>query len=164
MIQLTNDYEAQVYNGDIGHVVRVWSEGKTIRFAVAFTVRCASGGTSIGTSPVDEGRSDLLVHYTRSALGRDIALSYALTVHKAQGSEYPVVVLALLPQHASMLQRNILYTGISRARQLLVLVGSTDAVRKAVKSDESARRNTLLAERVDDRRFAPPATRHMLPE
>ena len=58
---------------------------------------------------------------------------------------------------------NILYTGISRARQLLVLVGSTDAVRRAVRSDAAARRNTLLAERVDDRRFAPPTTRHMLP-
>merc|ERR1719428_2497252 len=128
-----------------------------IRFSVAFSVRCDSSPTSAGTP-------DVTVTYTRSALGRDIALSYALTVHKAQGSEYPVVVLSLLPQHANMLQRNILYTGISRARQLLVLVGSADAVRKAVRSVESARRNTLLAERVDNRRFAPPTTRHMLPE
>ena len=129
MIQLTNDYESQVFNGDIGRVVHVWNEGKKkLCFSVAFSVRCAS---SSGSRAVDEqlrssgsaaaapqgsdGRSDLIVTYTRSALGRDIALSYALTVHKAQGSEYPVVVLALLPQHANMLQRNI-----PRWQQLLV--------------------------------------------
>ena len=92
---------------------------------------------------------------------RDVALSYALTVHKAQGSEYPVVVMPILPQHSSMLYRNLLYTGLSRAKKLLVLVGSEAALRKAVENDTRARRVTLLAERVDDRNFASPLTRHM---
>ena len=107
------------------------------------------------------GGAETIVDYTRSALGRDIALSYALTVHKAQGSEYPVVVMPVLPQHANMLHRNLLYTGLSRAKRLLVLVGSEDALRRAVENDSSARRITLLAERIDDRQFAPAVTRHM---
>ena len=151
MIQLTNDYEMQVFNGDVGRVTRVWQEGKALRFAVSFTVRASVGRDS----------AEMVVEYTRSALGKDIALSYALTVHKAQGSEYQVVVMPILPQHALMLNRNLLYTGLSRARRLLVMVGTEGALRKAVENDSSARRITLLAERIDDKTFAPPTTRHM---
>ena len=151
MIQLTNDYEMQVFNGDVGRVTRVWQEGKALRFTVSFTVRASVGRDS----------AEMVVEYTRSALGKDIALSYALTVHKAQGSEYQVVVMPILPQHALMLNRNLLYTGLSRARRLLVMVGTEGALRKAVENDSSARRITLLAERIDDKTFAPPTTRHM---
>ena len=151
MIQLTNDYEMQVFNGDVGRVTRVWQEGKALRFAVSFAVRASVGRDS----------TEMVVEYTRSALGKDIALSYALTVHKAQGSEYQVVVMPILPQHALMLHRNLLYTGLSRARRLLVMVGTEGALRKAVENDSSARRITLLAERIDDKTFAPPTTRHM---
>ena len=169
MIQLTNDYTQQVFNGDIGHVTRVWKEGNRLRFSVAFSVRTAGApGGAASTSRLRRTGAtrgvtepQLLVEYTRSALGRDVALSYALTVHKAQGSEYPVVVMPILPQHSSMLYRNLLYTGLSRAKQLLVLVGSEAALRKAVENDTRARRVTLLAERVDDRNFASPLTRHM---
>ena len=70
-------------------------------------------------------------------------------------------IAALLPQHAAMLNRNLLYTGISRAKALLVLVGTRRALNEAVNNTRSARRYTMLAERVDDREFAPPVTRHM---
>ena len=159
MIQLTNDYATQVFNGDVGRVTRVWSEGKAWRFSVSFQVADGRGGG--GVAPGRARPRELIVDYTRSSLGKDITLSYALTVHKAQGSEYPVVIMPLLPSHSKMLYRNLLYTGLSRAKQLLVFVGSHDALRRAVENDVSARRITLLAERVDDRNFAPPVTRHM---
>ena len=110
-------------------------------------------------------------------------------MHKAQGSEYPVVVMPIieahyrnllystllystllystyftllyLQAHGLMLYRNLLYTGLSRAKRLLVFVGSTNAIRNAVRSDSMPTRNTLLAERITVDDFAPPTTRHM---
>lgn len=166
MIQLTNDYEQQVFNGDVGHVTRVWRSGRVMRFSVAFRGRSAFGGApaAVADQLAEEAvaaEREHIVEYTRAALGRDIALSYALTVHKAQGSEYPVVIMPVIEQHAVMLYRNLLYTAISRARQLVVLVGSEDVLRRAAQSDTSARRVTLLADRIDDRDFAPAVTRHM---
>ena len=161
MIQLTNDYKENVFNGDIGRVTRVWNEGRALRFSVAFASRSAIGGDTAMANRALSGQRDLVVEYTRSSLDKDIALSYALTIHKAQGSEYPVVVVPILPQHRNMLYRNLLYTGFSRAKQLLVLVGSEEELRRAVANDSRGRRNTLLADRIDDRNFAPPVTRHM---
>ena len=140
--------DTQVFNGDIGHVSSVWQDGRALRFSVRF---------GIGSGRLRE----TTVEYTRTALDRDIALSYALTIHKAQGGEYPVVVMPVVPQHRNMLYRNLLYTGLSRAKQLLVMVGSESAVQHAVNNDVAARRVTLLAERVDSREFAPAVTRHM---
>ena len=151
MIQLRNNYDAQVFNGDIGHVSDVWGDGKVTRFRVDFP--SGSAGATAGERPS--------VEYTRSALDRDVALAYALTIHKAQGGEYGVVVVPLVPQHKVMLYRNLLYTGVSRAKRLLVMVGSESALRHAVANDVAARRSTLLAERVDVREFAPAVTRHM---
>jgi len=148
MIQLVNDYDSEVFNGDIGTVKRVWTEGRTLRFTVVFDSRT-------------KGVNDLVVDYTRSALNRDIAFAYALTVHKAQGGEYPVVVLPMVLQHSVMLYRNLLYTGLSRGKKLVVMVGSEDAVRMAVQNNARAQRATLLAERIFDRDFAPMVTRHM---
>ena len=84
-----------------------------------------------------------------------------LQVHKAQGSEYPVVVLPVLPQHGAMLYRNLLYTAVSRARRLLVLVGDERAIETAVGEDKMQRRETLLAHRISDDRFASAATKHL---
>ena len=100
-------------------------------------------------------------HYSKTSLGKDVALSYAMTVHKAQGSEYPVVVLPVLPQHGAMLYRNLLYTAVSRARRLLVLVGDERAIETAVGEDKMQRRETLLAHRISDDRFASAATKHL---
>ena len=103
---------------------------------------------------------DVTVDYTKSMLDKSVALSYALTIHKAQGSEYPVVVVPIVSAHSIMLYRNLIYTGFSRAKQLLVLVGDEAALRKAV-TKGGMRRFTLLAERVDVPSFAPAVTRHM---
>ena len=104
---------------------------------------------------------EVVVEYTRSALDQHIALSYALTVHKAQGAEYPVVVMPVVPQHSMMLYRNLLYTAVSRARRLLVLVGDERAIETAVGEDKMQRRETLLAHRISDDRFASAATKHL---
>ena len=173
MIQLTNDYSRQVFNGDIGRVTAVWREGRTLRFSVAFSGRAgasggaASGGAASGGAAAGGAAAggavagEAEVEYTRSALDKDVALSYALTVHKAQGSEYPVVVMPVLPAHAAMLGRNLLYTGLSRAKSLLVLVGTEESLRAAVASTSQGRRRTMLAQRIHDKSFAPPVTRHM---
>ena len=120
-----------------------------MRFTVAYKGSAANAG---------EGS---LVEYTKGALERDVALAYALTVHKAQGAEYACVVLPVVRGHQSMLYRNLLYTGLSRAKTLLVLVGDEGALKHAVSNDVASRRSTLLAERVDSREFAPAVTRHM---
>jgi exodeoxyribonuclease V alpha subunit len=74
--------------------------------------------------------------------------AYAVSVHKSQGSEYPVVVIPMMTQHYMMLQRNLLYTAITRAREMVVLVGTKKAIAMAVKNDKIAERNTTLAERL----------------
>jgi len=78
----------------------------------------------------------------------DLQLAYACSVHKAQGSEYPAVVLALLTQHHPMLQRNLVYTALTRGRRLVVIVGSRRALRAAVQRGERAVRYSLLAQRI----------------
>ena len=78
-----------------------------------------------------------------------------------QGSEYPVVVMPVLREHERMLQRNLLYTAISRAKHLLVLVGTEAALQRAVQTDTRNERNTLLAERINLDEFAPPTVSHL---
>ena len=78
----------------------------------------------------------------------ELTLAYATTIHKAQGSEYPVVVMPLMMTHYVMLQRNLLYTGVTRAKQALVLIGTVKAVNCAVRNVTVRRRNTMLRERL----------------
>ncbi len=78
----------------------------------------------------------------------ELMLSYAITVHKSQGSEYPAVLVPIHSQHYTLLQRNLLYTAITRSRRLLVLVGSRKAIAMAVRRADSRRRITLLRERL----------------
>jgi len=80
-----------------------------------------------------------------------LTLAYAVTIHKAQGSEYPAVILPFLSQHYMMLQRNLLYTAMTRARKLLILVGSQRAVRMAVENARLEPRSTLLTERLQEK-------------
>lgn len=126
VMQIKNNYEKDVFNGDIGIITDVDAEQGYI------------------TITLDTDRSVL---YTYDQLDQ-ISLAYSATVHKSQGSEYPVVVLLLLPQHYLLLQRNVLYTAVTRAKQIVTIIGSPDAIQKAVKSTQSIRRNTLLAERI----------------
>ncbi|RMG18797.1 MAG: ATP-dependent RecD-like DNA helicase [Deltaproteobacteria bacterium] len=125
VMQLRNDYEREVFNGDLGRIV--------------------TADPSAGALVVDfDGRR---VRYERDALDM-LTLAYAATVHKSQGSEYPVVVLPLSMQHYVMLRRNLLYTAITRGRRLVVLVGERRALRAAVERAGDHQRHTALADRL----------------
>jgi exodeoxyribonuclease V alpha subunit len=124
VMQLKNDYEHEVWNGDVGRVVRRDEDG---RVAVVFDGR-----------EVLYGRAD----------ASKLALSYCATIHKAQGSEYPAVVVPVLTEHFVMLERNLLYTALTRARRLAVLVGQRRAIEMAVQNDRPRQRVSFLAARV----------------
>jgi len=82
----------------------------------------------------------------------ELTHAYAISVHKSQGSEYPVVVMPILTQHYMMLQRNLLYTAVTRARRMVVLVGTRKAIAIAVRNDKIAQRNSALAWRLEQDR------------
>ena len=125
VMQTRNDYDKDVYNGDIGSVGAIDMVEQTL--TVDF-----------------EGR---LVSYDWSETDQ-INLAYAVSVHKAQGSEFPVVVLPVVTQHYIMLQRNLLYTAITRAQKLCVLVGNRRAISIAVHNNKVAQRYTALGWRL----------------
>lgn len=127
VMQVKNNYEKEVFNGDIGRILTVHMEGRTL------TVEY-------------EGRS---VEYDATELD-ELSLAYATTIHKAQGSEYPIVVMPVLMNHYVMLQRNLIYTGITRAKKLLVMVGTEKALAYAVRNVTVTRRNTMLRERLEN--------------
>jgi len=83
----------------------------------------------------------------------ELALAYAISVHKAQGSEFPAVVMPIVPQHYMLLQRNLLYTAVTRARSLCVLTGSRKAISMAVRNNKVAQRFTALEWRLRGRSF-----------
>ena len=123
VMQTKNDYNKGVFNGDIGFISDMESEHVTVLF---------------GEDSVD---------YERNELG-ELQLAYAMSVHKSQGSEYPVVILPLVPGHHIMLQRNLLYTAVTRAKKMVVLLGTKAALNTAVENDRMRKRYTLLAERL----------------
>jgi exodeoxyribonuclease V alpha subunit len=120
VMQVRNDYERDVYNGEVGIVREVSRERGDL--TVAF--------------------EDRLVAYSLQELD-ELALAYAATIHKAQGSEYPAVIIPVAPQQASMLRRKLLYTGVTRASRLVILVGSRAALVQAVASEEEPRLSRL---------------------
>ncbi len=126
VMQIKNNYDKEVFNGDIGMIDSVNQEERTL--TVLFDDRYVE---------YDSAELDELTH------------AYAVTIHKAQGSEYPVVVLPVLMSHFTMLQRNLIYTGITRAKKLLVLVGTKKALACAVRNVTVTRRNTMLRERLN---------------
>lgn len=125
VMQIKNNYDKEVFNGDIGIIESVDMQDRTL--LVNFD------GRSI---EYDATELDELVH------------AYATTIHKAQGSEYPIVVMPVLMNHYVMLQRNLIYTGITRAKKILVMVGTKKALFYAVRNVTVTRRNTLLKERL----------------
>jgi exodeoxyribonuclease V alpha subunit len=125
VIQTVNNYEKDVFNGDIGRVAQVDVEAGQIE--IDFDGRIVS---------YDVGELD------------EVALAYAATVHKSQGSEYPVVVMPLATQHYPMLARNLLYTGVTRGKQLVVVIGQPRAVVIAVRNVRSVQRLTNLTARL----------------
>lgn len=127
VMQVKNNYDKEVFNGDIGIIASVNEEDRTLK--VDF-----------------EGR---LIEYYVTELD-ELVHAYATTIHKAQGSEYPIVVMPILMNHYVMLQRNLIYTGITRAKKILVMVGTRKALSYAVRNVTVTRRNTLLKERLAD--------------
>ena len=128
VMQTRNNYDYEVFNGDIGRIVDIDTINKKVR--VRF--------------------SDKHIGYDMADLN-ELTLAYATTIHKAQGSEYPVVVIPLHTQHYIMLQRNLLYTGITRARERVVIVGTKKALGICIQNTQVMRRNSYLAERLQDR-------------
>ncbi|MDX1998337.1 MAG: ATP-dependent RecD-like DNA helicase [Thermoanaerobaculia bacterium] len=125
VMQIRNNYELEVYNGDIGRVVAIDPEEEMVESVF-------DGRT------VRHGFGDL----------DELALAYACSIHKSQGSEYAAIVVPLHKQHFLMLQRNLVYTALTRAKRLAVLVGDPGALQMAVKNARTKKRHTRLAERL----------------
>ena len=137
-MQVRNNYQAEwsrgdtereeeglgIYNGDIGVIESIGDEGVLVYF--------------------DDDRRVL---YDETML-QDLELAYAMTIHKSQGSEFPTVVLALLPGPPQMMVRNLLYTAVTRAKERVVLVGSEGVLRRMVENDKTAKRYSALGERL----------------
>ena len=129
VMQIRNNYEKDVYNGDIGQIVNIKEKEVTVWYP--------------------DRQDDEYVCYSESEYD-ELQLAYAMSVHKSQGSEYSQIVLALMPGHYIMLQRNLLYTAVTRAREKVVLVGTRAALYTAVSNDRTKRRYSLLKERLQE--------------
>ena len=123
VMQTRNNYDKEVFNGDIGFITLIEPESVEVDY----------GGH--------------VVDYAREELG-ELTLAYCLSVHKSQGSEYPIVILPLVDGHHIMLQRNLLYTAVTRAREQVILLGTKAALHTAITTDHNRMRLTLLAERL----------------
>jgi exodeoxyribonuclease V alpha subunit len=125
VMQMRNNYDKDVFNGDIGRIMVIDRE--------------------VQEAVIDfDGRRVL---YEFPELD-EITLAYAISVHKSQGSEYPVVVMPILTQHFMLLQRNLLYTGITRGKKLVILIGTKKALAIAIKNNTPQKRYTMLRERL----------------
>lgn len=129
VIHKKNNYDLDVYNGDIGKIVSLNVEEQILE--VEFNI----------------GKNNRIVRYEKENL-LELDLAYTISIHKSQGSEFDVVVIPLATQHFALLNRNLIYTGLTRARKLVVFIGSRKALSLAVKSIEQNKRQTLLRERI----------------
>jgi exodeoxyribonuclease V alpha subunit len=118
-MQTKNDYEKEIFNGTVGFVSEIANEVMAVNF------------------------DGILIKYRKSDLD-DLTLAYAISIHKSQGSEYPIVVVVLTKDHNVMLQRKLLYTALSRGKEYVIVVGDQEAYEKAVKNDFVKERCTLL--------------------
>jgi exodeoxyribonuclease V alpha subunit len=127
VLQLRNNYQKEVYNGDIGRIAEIYPNDQEL--------------------VVDFDGKRILYDFAELD---ELTLAFAITIHKSQGTEYPAVIIPLHTQHFVMLQRNLLYTGITRGKKLVVLVGSRKALWIAVKRQDTAKRFSLLKWRLQD--------------
>jgi len=125
VMQIRNNYDREVFNGDIGRIASIDREAQEV--VVDFESK---------TVPYDFADLDELI------------LAYAISVHKSQGSEYPVVIMPLLTQHYLMLQRNLLYTAVTRGKKLVIIIGTKKALSIALKNNRPQERYTKLRERL----------------
>jgi len=121
VMQIKNNYDKVVFNGDIGRITHIGSDSQKV--TISF-----------------EGRD---VFYETSDLD-EIVLAYAISVHKSQGSEYPAVIIPILMQHYLLLQRNLIYTAVTRGKKLVVMVGTKKALSTGVKNDRMQKRHSRL--------------------
>jgi exodeoxyribonuclease V alpha subunit len=128
-----NDYERGVYNGDMGKLTQIERDD--------FILRVHGAG---------EGGVDLVVAIPKEEVSMRLRLAYAITVHKCQGSEFETIVLPMVKAHGRMLQRNLFYTAITRARKKVWVIGEISAVSKAVANDQVVQRGTALARAVTE--------------
>jgi exodeoxyribonuclease V alpha subunit len=125
VMQIRNNYEKEIFNGDIGLI-----------------------------EAIDEEKQEIVVTYDDKPVLYDyleldeVILAYAISVHKSQGSEYQAVVIPILPQHYLLLQRNLIYTAVTRGKRLVVIVGSKKALTMGVKNESTMKRYTYLEERL----------------
>lgn len=125
VMQIRNNYDKEVHNGDWGIITAIDSETREVQVEM----------------------EDRVVPYDFTELD-DLVMAFAVSIHKSQGSEYPVVVMPVHYQHYILLQRNLLYTGVTRGRKLVVIVGSDKAMNRAVKNEDAHKRFTRFAERL----------------
>ena len=130
VMQIKNNYDKEVFNGDIGRIMNIDQENQEVQISF----------------------DDRLVPYDYTDLD-EIVLAYAVSVHKSQGSEYPAIIIPILTQHYILLQRNLIYTGITRGRKLVVMVGTKRALAIGVNNDKTQRRYTYLRKRLTPNRF-----------
>jgi len=131
VMQIRNNYQKEVFNGDIGVITAI--DREEAELIVTFRDLLQPRPVIYDFTELDE-----------------LVLSYAVSVHKSQGSEYPVIIMPVLTQHYMLLQRNLLYTGITRAKKLAVLVGSKKALAIAVRNNKAEDRYSLLDFRLQD--------------
>jgi exodeoxyribonuclease V alpha subunit len=127
VMQMRNNYEKEVFNGDIGRITSIDTENREVTI-------------TFDGIPIPYDFLDL----------DEIALAYAISVHKSQGSEYPAVVIPILSQHYILLQRNLIYTAVTRGKRLVVMVGTKKALAMGINNDRIMRRYTYLCERLKE--------------
>ena len=155
VIQTKNDYEKGVFNGDIGYIVAVNTEKELLKVEFLDTDKQETDSTfwldywdmdedeEEESEGLDSHGPNPYVTYSRNDL-ENLDPAYAITIHKSQGSEFPAVIMPFLNSHFVMLERNLLYTGVTRARKYLFLKGQRNAIYKAVKTISMLSRNSNL--------------------
>lgn len=131
LMVIKNDYKRSVYNGDVGKLVDIGRDSLRVRI-----------------HGIGESGLDMEVEFTRDAAEDKLRLAYAITVHKSQGSEFDTIIMPVVRQHGRMLQRNLLYTAVTRARKRVWLLGEEFAIQRAVNNDKVVQRNTAFGKAV----------------
>ena len=132
VMQIRNNYDKDVFNGDIGQISRIDRINQELKIRL-------------------DDQREVMYDFSETD---ELVLAYAISVHKSQGSEFPAIVMPVITQHYIMLQRNLLYTGVTRAKNLCVLAGNPKALRIGIDNNRVAERNSMLARRIQERQMS----------